>query len=268
MRNDGGYTGGSEKRAQTALSSTWSMSSQSKVQALSDFGSVLLAIAGHDLRQPLQEIQSAHDLLGLQMRTESELRLLRSVQVAIDRLGGQLDQLLAAIRLRDPEGLELRPVQLDRLLQQVGHENEFGALKKGIRLRVVPTFASIQSDALLLSTILRNLVNNAVKYTDPGGRILVGCRRAGDSVRIEVRDTGIGIAEDQMPRIFDAFTLTENCPHDSHGVGLFIVRQAVAILGHRLEITSAPSHGSRFSILARQARIMVAESGRPSHRRS
>jgi two-component system, OmpR family, phosphate regulon sensor histidine kinase PhoR len=177
MRNDGGYTEESEMRAQAALSSIWSVGSQSKAQAFSGFGSVLLAIAGHDLRQSLQEIQSAHDLLGLQMRTESELRLLRSVQGAIDRLGARLDQLLAAIRLRDPEGLELRPVRLDRLLQQVGHENEFDALKKGIRLRVVPTFASVQKDALLLSSILRNLVNNAVKYTDPGGRILVGCRR-------------------------------------------------------------------------------------------
>jgi His Kinase A (phospho-acceptor) domain len=101
---------------------------------------VLLAIAGHDLRQPLQVIQGAHDFLGLSIRTESELRLLRSGQTAIDRLRDQLDQLLAAIRLREhAEGLTLAPIPIEPLFRRACHENEIAALKKGVSVRTVPT---------------------------------------------------------------------------------------------------------------------------------
>src|SRR5260221_6818625 len=98
---------------------TWSSSPKMEAQQVSDYESVLRAIAGHDLRQPLQTIQSTHELLGLGVRTKSELRLLRSGQRAIDRLTAQLDQLLAALRLRDPEGMKLMPLQLMHLFQQV-----------------------------------------------------------------------------------------------------------------------------------------------------
>jgi two-component system phosphate regulon sensor histidine kinase PhoR len=232
---------------------TWSMTARSGEQMPSDFESVLLAIAGHDLRQPLQVIQSTHELLGLGVRTKSELRWLRSGQSAIDRLRNQLDQLLAALRLREPNGVKPTPVRLGPLFRQACCESEVAALRKGITLRAVATNVSVHSDALLLGAILRNLVGNAVKYTEPGGRILLGCRHVGESVRVDVYDTGIGIARDQMPGIFEAFTCLDTARRDSVGIGLFIVRQAVDILGHRLEITSAPAKGSRFSIFARRA---------------
>lgn len=234
-----------------AQSFTWSSSPEIETQQASDYGSVLLAIAGHDLRQPLQTIQSAHELLGIGIRTRSELRLLRSGQRAIDALTAQLDQLLAALRLRDPEGVKPMPLKLMNLLQQVACENEFEALKKGIKLSVIPSSVSILSDRLLFGAILRNLVGNALRYTHPGGRILVGCRRAGDRVRIEVYDTGIGISGDEMPRILDLFAFKGSRSGDGHGVGLYIVRQAVGILGHRLEVTSRQSQGSRFCIVAK-----------------
>ena len=218
-----------------------------------DYAVLLLALAGHDLRQPLQAIQSTHELLSEGIRTKSELRLLRSGQRAIDRLTAQLDQLLAALRLHDPEGVKRTPLQLMQVLQQVVYENEFDALKKGIKLSVVPSSLSIQSDRLLFSAILRNLVRNAVRYTNPGGRILVGCRYDVDIVRIEIHDTGIGISSDQIPRIFDPFACLGTRSDDSHGVGLYIVREAIGILGHRLEITTAPSRGSRFCVVAKRA---------------
>ena len=231
----------------------WSLSATLEAQQASDYAALLVAIAGHDLRQPLQAIQCTHELLGLGVRTKSELRLLRSGQRAIDRLTAQLDQLLAALRLRDPQGVQPMPLQLMRVLQQIACENEFEAKKKGIKLSVIPSSLAIQSDRLLFDSILRNLVRNAVKFTDPGGRILVGCRRDGDAVRIEIYDTGIGIPADEMPRIFDLFTCIGSRSGDSHGVGLYIVRQAIGILGHRLEITTAPSHGSRFCVVAKRA---------------
>src|SRR5882724_7391176 len=198
--------------------STLSVSPTSETQQALDYGALLLAIAGHDLRQPLQELQSAHELLSLGIRTKSELRLLRSGQHAIDRLTAQLDQLLAALRLRNSEGVKPTPLHLMHLLQQVAYENEFETLRKGIRFNVVPSSVSIQSDRLLFGAILRNLVRNAVKYTDHGGRILVGCRCAGDAVRVEIYDTGIGIFANDMPRIFDLFACSGDQPKDSHGV--------------------------------------------------
>jgi len=233
---------------------TWSITAKVAPQTPSEFESVLLAIAGHDLRQPLQVIQGVHDFLGLGVRTASESRLLRAGRCAIDRLKDQLDQLLAAIRLREhAEGAKLTPVSIGPLFRQVRHEHEIAALRKGVSVRTVQTTATIQSNAILLSAVLRNLVSNAIKYTDPGGRILVGCRHVGESIRIDVYDTGIGITADQMPRIFEAFTRLDPVRRDGLGVGLFIVRQAIGLLGYRVDINSAPSQGTRFSIFAPRA---------------
>jgi signal transduction histidine kinase len=93
-------------RLDRAAFSTPSLSPTSETQQASDYEALLLAIAGHDLRQPLQAIQSAHELLGLGIRTKSELCLLRSGQRAIDRLTAQLDQLLAALSPPEFGGLE------------------------------------------------------------------------------------------------------------------------------------------------------------------
>ena len=240
-------------RAAARPSFTWSSDPKTETHQVSEYETLLLAIAGHDLRQPIQVIQSAHELLGRGIRTKSELRLLRSAELAVGRLIAQLDQLLAALRLRYPEGVRGTPIQLSHVLQKVANENECDALKKGIKFRVVPSQVCIRSDMLLFNALLRNLVRNAVQYTDAGGRILVGCRRAGSTVRIEVHDTGSGISGDDMPRIVDVFACGSDRPSDGHGVGLYIVRQAVEILGHRLEITSAPSQGSRFCIIAESA---------------
>jgi signal transduction histidine kinase len=233
---------------------TWSMTATAQPQKISDFEAVLLAMAGHDLRQPLQIIQSTYELLGIGLRTKSELHLLQSGQSAIDRLIEQLDQLLGALRLCEhAKEVKLSPVGLEPLLRQACREHEETALRKGIDIRMVPTSASVMSDALLLSTVLRNLVSNAIKYSQPGGRVLVGCRRSGQSVRIDVCDTGAGISEEQIPSIFEAFIRLDSTRCDGLGIGLFIVRQAIGILGHRIDVSSVACRGSRFSILATRA---------------
>jgi two-component system phosphate regulon sensor histidine kinase PhoR len=255
MRNIDGHIGtATRRRAFDAIGATgrpitWSMTATAQPQTFSDFESLLLAIAGHDLRQPLQIIQSAHELLGCGVRTKSELRLLERGQIAINRLTEQLDQLIAALRLREhAKEMKLSPVRLEPLLRQACHENQEAALRKGIEIGTVSTSASVISDALLLGTVLRNLISNAVKYTEPGGRILVGCRHAGQDMRIDVFDTGSGIAEEETPKIFDAFTR-----RDGLGIGLFIVRQVIGMLGHRVEVSSIACRGSRFSIFAARA---------------
>jgi two-component system, OmpR family, phosphate regulon sensor histidine kinase PhoR len=260
MRNMDGHIGtATRRRAFDAIRAkgrpiTWSMTATAEPQKFSDFESLLLAIAGHDLRQPLQIIQSAHELLGCGVRTKSELRQLKSGQIAINRLAKQLDQLIGALRLREhAKEMKLSPVGLEPLLQQACHENQETALRKGIEIRTVSTGESVISDALLLGTVLRNLISNAVKYTEPGGRILVGCRHVGQDMRIDVFDTGSGIAEEQMPKIFDAFTRLDHSRHDGLGIGLFIVRQAIGMLGHRVDVSSTICRGSRFSLFAARA---------------
>ena len=238
----------------------WSMTAKANPQKPPDFQSVLLAIAGHDLRQPLQVIGNVHDILRNDSRTVSELRLLRYGQCAVDQLTDQLDELLAALRLyEDVKGVKLTPVRVGPLLQKACHLSEVAALKKGVSIRAVSTGATIESDALLLGTVLRNLVSNAVKYTEPGGRILVGCRHTGLNIRIDVYDTGIGITADQIPRMFEAFTRLDPAEQDGLGIGLFIVRQALGILGHRIDVASIPLRGSRFSLFASQAEGIADE---------
>ena len=232
----------------------WSMPATARPHKVSNFEAALLAIAGHDFRQPLQVIQSAHELLGLGVRTISDLRYLRSGQNAIDRLKEQLEQILTALRVRErARRLELSPVCVHQVLRQACRENEQAALSKGISIHMVSSDASILSDSLLLGAALRNLVSNAIKYTQPGGRILVGCRHSRSGIRIDVYDTGIGIPGEQMPRIFEAFTRLDAARCDGLGIGLFIVRQAIGILGHRIDVASTPCRGSRFSILVASA---------------
>ena len=229
----------------------WRMTATARPKKVSNFERVLLAIAGHDLRQPLQVIQSAHERLGYGVRTSSELRCLRSGQIAIDRLKEQLEQLLTAMRVQEStRRLELAPVRIQQILRQACRENEHAALSKGITIHTVSSDATVLSNGLLLGAALRNLVSNAVKYTQPGGRILVGCRRSGLEIRIDVYDTGIGIPGELVPRIFEAFTRLDAAQCDGLGIGLFIVRQALGILGHRIDVASTPCRGSRFSIYA------------------
>ena len=229
----------------------WSTPEPENPQRGSDFATILLAIAAHDLRQPLQMMQHAHDSLGRGIRSKSELELLELSQTAIERMDQQLKELLGALLLHDWAGkVELGPVRVDPLLRQACHENREAAFRKDISVRVVGTSASVLSDRLLLGVILRNLVSNAVKYTNPGGRIIVGCRRFGSTVRIDVLDTGVGIVDATMPSLFEALTRRDPERSDGLGIGLFIVRRAADLLRHRIDVSSTPYRGSRFSILA------------------
>jgi signal transduction histidine kinase len=149
--------------------------------------------------------------------------------------------------------MDVSPVALAPLLWRLSKDNKDSALQRGIDLRVCATRAHVMSNPVLLSGILRNLTTNAVKYTKPGGRILIGCRRSGCDIRIDVYDTGIGIAPEHLQRIFDAFERIDAARCEGLGIGLFVVRRAIELLGHRIEISSAPSQGSRFSVFAPRA---------------
>ena len=104
--------------------------------------------------------------------------------------------------------------------------NEVAAVRRGVSVRAVPTGATIESDALLLDAVLRNLVSNAIKYTEPGGRILVGCRHISLNVRIDVYDTESVITRDEIGRMFEAFTRLVPARQDGLGMGLSCARRS------------------------------------------
>ena len=223
------------------------------LQRTSDFQAALLGMAGHDLRQPLQIIQSAYEWLGSRVAHSSEKARLERGERAIARLTEQLDRLVGALRLYEhTQRMELSPVPLAPLFWRIASENENTAREKGIDMRP-PTRGVVMSSPVLLDGILRNLVRNAVKYTESGGRILIGCRRSGGDMRIDVYDTGVGMAPEHLPQIFEAFHRLDSRRADGLGIGLFVVRRAVELLGHRVEVRSQAGRGSRFSVFVHPA---------------
>ncbi len=220
----------------------------------SEFQTALLGIAAHDLRQPLQVIQSAYEWLGTLADTPAEKTRIQRGERAIEELTEQLDSLVGALRLYEyTQSMEVSEVALSSLFTRLWRENAEAADCKDIEFRVCNTSMRVISNKVLLDGIFRNLVRNAIKYTRPGGRIVIGCRRAGMNLRIDVYDTGVGMAPERLPAIFDAFQRLDSTTEDGLGLGLFVVRRAVKLLGHSIEVKSIPSRGSRFSVYARIA---------------
>jgi signal transduction histidine kinase len=120
--------------------------------------------------------------------------------------------------------------------------------RKRLRLTLAPTTLCGFTDPAMLGTIVRNLMGNAIKYTLAGGRIVIGCRRRGTSVSVEVWDTGIGIPEAEQARIFEAFRQVEPECSEGLGMGLAIVRQTATMLGHEVGVRSRVGRGSVFSV--------------------
>jgi signal transduction histidine kinase/ActR/RegA family two-component response regulator len=210
-----------------------------------------IAAASHDLRQPLHAIGLFTSTL--QRRTEGTD--LQTVAADLAKSVGVMDRLfnsLLDISRLDAGSLRanLRPFELDRLFAQFVAEYADAAAQKGLRLRVRPTSAVIVSDEMLLHRILSNLVANAIRYTHAGG-VLVACRVRRDSVEIEVRDSGIGIAPDKHADIFQEFYQIADATSDQAmglGLGLAIVSRLARLLGTGVMVRSAPQRGSVFSL--------------------
>ena len=225
------------------------------LQRVSDFHAVLLGMAAHDLRQPLQVIQSTYEWLSGRFDDDVERMRLQRGERAVVKLAEQLDRLAAALRLYEhTTTMKLSPVPLAPIFEGVRTENVEPARQKGLELRVRPTGAVVVSNAVLLDGIVRNLVRNAIKYTD-SGHVLLSCRRHDNDMIIDIYDIGIGISADELPRIFEAFQRLDSSRSEGLGLGLFVVRRAIELLGHRIEVRSTVGRGSRFSVLAKGATV-------------
>jgi two-component system phosphate regulon sensor histidine kinase PhoR len=222
-----------------------------KTLAAQEFQTTIVGMLGHDLRQSLQVIQGTYALLRSRLEQMPQQAWLERGERAATKLTEQLNCLVDAFYLSErTDALEVSSVGLAPLLWRLRHENEHSAIQRGIDLRAVTANAQVVSNPVLLGCILQNLLTNAIRYTEPGGRILIGCRRKGSEIRIDVYDTGIGIPEHQLPRIFESFTRLAPERSNGLGIGLSIVRRALEVLGHRIEVRSVVGEGSLFSIYA------------------
>jgi signal transduction histidine kinase len=225
-------------------------------QAGSDFLATLLAMAGHDLRQPLQVITSAHDVLAQTLDSREQREELRHARHATAQLAGMLGQLVEVLELRELSGDDLHvPVPLRSVLDHLAAEFAEAARLKGITFLVtVPPWAAL-SHPVLLTGMLRNLIRNAIDYTPAGGGVFVDSRRCGSELRIDVRDTGIGIRASALSAMFGAFQRADQTRMDGLGLGLFIVKHAADLLGHRVKVRSTEGRGSCFTIVANAAAL-------------
>ena len=212
-----------------------------------------LAAASHDLLQPLNAARLFTSALRQHPGLDAEAgelaeRIDASFRAAEDLLDGLLDTSRLDTGGYHPEATGFALAELfDSLKTQFAVVAE----QRGLRLRVVPTRLAIRSDPQLLRRILQNFLSNALRYTRHGG-VLLGARRVGHEVRIEVWDSGPGIAAEQRARIFDEFQrLEQPSPWGEKGLGLglSICDRLASILGHRLDLSSRVQHGSCFAVI-------------------
>lgn len=212
-----------------------------------------LASASHDLRQPIQAANMFAAALQNARRPDDREHIVSSLRDSLDATNELLDALLDVSRLdagvTEPN---IGIVHLADILEEIEVEFAEQAREKNLSLRVVASSLSVSSDPVLLLSVMRNLVSNAIRYTDDG-RILVGVRRREKDVGIEVWDTGIGIDSGNVRAIFDDFRQLGNPERDRRkglGLGLSIVRRTADLLGLKIDVKSEPGRGSRFSIVA------------------
>ena len=218
-----------------------------------------LAAASHDLRQPLHALGLLVAQLDGDPRRSERRRIVAQVGAAVAGMNELFSALLDVSKL-DAGAVkpDITAFPIDPLLRKI--ESMFAPLAraKSLRLRVPSSTGWVRSDPVLLERILLNLVSNAVRYTRRGG-IVVGCRRGRDILRLEVWDSGIGIAEDQRQNIFREFYQVADATGGAGGLGLglAIVDRLCRLLGHPISLASAPGKGSRFSVVLTLAPAQV-----------
>lgn len=222
-----------------------------QLELANTYKSRFLAAASHDLRQPLHAL----NLFVAQLRAVSDKsernRLISRIDAAVAAINELFSALLDISKL-DAGILELNVTvfPVERLLDNIETTFAVAAREKGLRLTVRRSSAWIRSDFILLERVILNLVSNAVRYTVRGG-ILIGCRRRGDRIHLEVWDSGVGIPDSQHQNIFDEFYQLpgrEKGRRAGLGLGLAIVDRLCRLLGHPVSLRSKLGKGSCFSV--------------------
>ena len=209
-----------------------------------------LATASHDLRQPLQALSLLNGALRRMISDPDCLDALEQQEQAVGAMSRLLNALLDISKLESGAiKLERADFEIAPLFEEMQREFVGVAASKGLRFSVDASSDIAYSDPALIGQVLRNLVSNAIKYT-PAGSVELRCERRDAGLRIEVRDTGVGIPADQAALIFDEFYqigVSPNSSRDGYGLGLSIVQRIARLLEFKVEVSSVPGIGSAFS---------------------
>ncbi|MFP5513052.1 MAG: PAS domain-containing protein [Alphaproteobacteria bacterium] len=234
------------RQAQQAL-----MQAKESAEAADHAKGKFLAAASHDLRQPLQALLLYVDVLKPHVQGSQGANALMHLGRGLDALKELLDSLLDMSRL-DAGVVQpnIENVPMVPLFDHIAASYRPVAAAKGLELHVLSCNAAARTDRTLLTRMVRNLVENALRYTE-SGRIDIECRQAGGRLLIEVRDTGIGIPADHLERIWEEFHQVGNPERDRNrglGLGLAIVRRLSQLLNHPVDVQSKPEQGTSFVI--------------------
>jgi len=210
-----------------------------------------LATASHDLRQPVHALGLFAAQLRQPMNAEQRHRVVERINAAVAAMNDLFKALLDISKL-DAGALapSIANFPMAHVLDRLESTFAGAAREKNLSLRIVPTDAWVRSDPVLLERILLNLVSNAIRYTRNGG-VLIGCRRRGNQMLIEVWDTGVGIPQEQREIVFSEFYRLPDAQSDQNaglGLGLAIVDRLCRLLGHSIALTSTVGRGSRFTV--------------------
>lgn len=211
-----------------------------------------LASASHDLRQPVHAMTLFVSALARRLAEDEQSQgLIAKINRSLDSVRGLLDSLLDISKL-DAGIVHVREerIELRVLLDQIVNEFSGEAEEKGLYLRSAGPMAFVDSDPVLLGQIVRNLTANAIRYTDRGG-VLVAARKSGNTARIEVWDTGVGIRSEDQEDVFQEFFQLRNASSDQQGglgLGLSIVKRTCDLLGCQMQVMSEFGKGSRFVV--------------------
>ena len=210
-----------------------------------------LATASHDLRQPMHALGLYVEALKPQLQGRDAALTLGKIEATV----GAMEELFNAIL--DVSKLDagvivpaIQPVAVDRLFERLRGDFLAEAQNRGLDLRVRPLSVHVPADPVLLDRILRNLLSNALRYTRTGG-VLLAARRHGGGVRLQVWDTGVGIAPEHLRRIFQEFYQVDNPQRDRGqglGLGLAIVERLVRLMGFEIGVRSRPGRGTLFNL--------------------
>jgi signal transduction histidine kinase len=209
------------------------------------------AAASHDLRQPLHALDWFLDLLHEKAKNQETGEIVAKAQQSVAAMQGLFNSLLDISRLESGVvNAEMQVFSLHRLCHSLADEFNAQARMKGIDFRINVPKVHVHSDPLLLERVLRNLLGNAIKYTEKGG-VSLNTRNFKETVEVTISDTGIGIPKQYQQEIFEEFRQLDNPERDRAkglGLGLSIVQRIVKLLKHPLDLESTPGKGTSFTL--------------------
>ncbi len=218
-----------------------------------------LITASHDLRQPLQTLQLLNAALGRKLDDAQCRELIQRQQTAMDSMGDLLNALLDITKL-ESGAVRANPglVSLSTVFGEIRRQSEDLAHARGVSLLVPSTDVHLSSDRVLLRQLLQNLVTNALQYTAEGS-VTLAARREPDALILEVIDTGIGIPEGELDRVFDEYyrVNSPDIKQRGFGLGLTIVQRIASLLGYRMAVQSRVGQGTTFSVRIPAADVLA-----------